>query len=191
MVDIVQNNILVQFLAYVVAPIATIAAAYFAWRQYKVSKEYENLKNIIKLHRCIEILKKREEVVNKLVDIILHADRGDIIFGHCNTCSNYPDSFYTELQHAVGRGVKVEFVVRSNPGSENFLTKLRGLNRDNVRIKVSDVDYIRLFGIRGKEVIFAVNFNGDYYGIYLKDDKVTKYLEKSFDAVWQESVEFE
>jgi sugar-specific transcriptional regulator TrmB len=191
----IQNNPLVQIL-FVIAAIATIISVYLGWKQYTLQKKGTE-KNIFKPHRNVEVLKGRDKVVAKLSEITSHATKGQTIFGHCNTCANYPNEFYSELTEAVGRGVKVEFIIRHNPDSERFLAKLKGLRKENVDVYTTDEEYIRLFGIKsekgedGGELIFAIQFEDDFIGIYIKDKGVVRYMEKAFKVIKEHSKKIE
>jgi len=145
-------------------------------------------------HKDIEIVKGKNDTVNILCETLGRAKEGDTIFGHCNSCTNYNESFYTELTNAIIKNVKIIVIVKETPDLESFIIKLfelKKLKPDLLKIYTSNIQYIRIFGIKKQEVIFALPFKDDYIGIHISDKRVSQYFEITFDKILKQSKEIE
>lgn len=139
-----------------------------------------------RMHANLAILRGRPAVVEVLPEIIDRAVSGDLLFGSCNTCSDYPSSFYSSLPQAVERGARVLFVTRTGYDNQGFIAEIHSVKRlapDRVQLLTSSHDYLRVFGIENKEVIVAITLADNFLGIHARDSRVTRYFKLAFDEV--------
>jgi hypothetical protein len=148
--------------------------------------------NHIKPHKDLTILKGRVPTVEILGQIVDRARETDLIFGSCNTCSDYPREFYEALPKAVDRDSQILFIARESYDTERFIEMILNLKKaapNNVRLFVSVVPYIRMFGIENKEVVIALPFEDSYFGIHAMDRRIAQYFKLSFDEVLKSAKE--
>lgn len=180
---------------YITTIILGIVTAYLTYLQLRHSKTLSTQpERVIVPHKDVRILKGRPATVELLSEITSRAKEGDVLFGHCNLCTDYPKDFYVELPKAISRGVNILFIIRKNPDSEPFLKyvlTLKRLNPGKVRVLTTDMEYIRMFGIMGKEVLVALPLEDEFLGIHFANSRVTKYLTIAFNEISRSSKEAE
>ena len=138
------------------------------------------------LHRNVRVLRGRRATVELLGELVSRAGADDLVFGSCNTCSDYPPLFYKELPRAISRGACILFVAQDKPDSAGFIdqiTTLKRISPDKVRILKSQGVYLRLFGIRDKEVIMALPLEDEFIGLYFGEPRVAAFLKLAFDEI--------
>jgi hypothetical protein len=165
-----------------------IIACIFTYLQLKQKNDISLASEYLKIHENIVVLGSREKTVGLLPEIVNHAQKGDIVFGHCRICTGYPEAFYRAISEAISRGVIFQAVVSKRPESEEFINRLICYDPKLFDIRIYDGDlYTSVFGIREKEVTLCYYFSNELIGIYFKDTLTTKYIESNFNAILKKS----
>ncbi len=147
------------------------------------------------LHRDIKVLRGRRATVDLLPEIVKRAQQSDLLFGSCNTCSDYPRAFYEELPKALVRGAKILFIAQDRPDSSGFIKQIRDLKNigppSHVRILKSKMAYLRLFGIEDKEAVLALPLEDEFIGLHFNEPRVPAFLKLAFDELVESAEEVE
>lgn len=158
-------------------------AAILGWLQYDAArkKKFQAVEFIP--HRTIKLYLSRERVAAELAGITDRASEGDVLFGSCKTCANYSDDFCKAIGRAIGRGVFINFVVSDSSSSADFLAFLAGLDPSRVVIRKSSADYLRMYGIKGKEALIAFPRADAYIASHFLDERMVDTLFQVFQSL--------
>jgi predicted transcriptional regulator len=146
-----------------------------------------SLTKSLKLHEKVSVFLTRRETTKNLAKITNNAQKGDILFGQAKTGTNYPRSFYDSLEKAINRGVNINFILPDNIDTTDFIDMLLNFNSKNVEVKKTKRDYVRLYGIVGKEIMIALPFIDDFITIHYKDKRITDYIYRIFKQDWDKA----
>ncbi len=138
------------------------------------------------LDKDLTILHGRRATVNILEEIIDRGQQDDLIFGSCNTCSDYPKEFYLSLPRAVERGANILFVSRNSFDNQGFIEKILAVKKlapERVRLLSSDIEYLRMFGIENKEVVIALTLAESFVGLHINDGRAARYFKLAFNEI--------
>ncbi|NUN11047.1 hypothetical protein HUU53_00165 [Candidatus Micrarchaeota archaeon] len=145
------------------------------------------VEDVFNIHENFKVYVGRANTTRALLGVTSRAKRGDLLFGQAKTGTAYPTEFYSALEQASVRGVAIHTILPSSLETSHFANFLASLDPDNIKIRNSSTDYLRLFGIKDKEIIVAVTFPDAYLGIHFVDPAITKYFFKSFMDEWKNS----
>ena len=154
-------------------------------RKYNLLKSIE--KNELVPHPNIKIYLGRERLTKALVELVNQAQKGDLLFGQCRTCMNYPKEYFIALSNAVKRGVFINFIVHKSLDTTPFVNFLHTLNPNQVEVRHVEHEYIRVLGILNKGIILATPQIDSYISIYFNDNRVTRYIYKSYKNDWDKA----
>src|SRR6185312_1792035 len=96
----------------IVATIAGVMVAYLAWRQNR----QPNPQEVIPAGEKVTIYRTRAATVTAFAAMLDRATAGNVVFGACKSCKDYPETFYQAILSASARGVHFQFI--ANPGTE-------------------------------------------------------------------------
>lgn len=163
-------------------------SVYLAWKQYNSRKTISQVSDFISIHDKVKICNSRDQVVARLAGIVGRAQSGDVVFGHCRFCTDYPLENFSLVPVAGKRGVTFQIVVDDRPETKDFLNYCLGLPSSYMNVRVAgNPIYASVFGIRGKEVLFCSHLLDRTIGVQIYDEVTTKYIELAFNVVWNES----
>jgi hypothetical protein len=143
-------------------------------------------------HKDIRLLADRQSTTVLLPDLLRAAREGDVVFGSCNTCSDYPPQFYAEVYNAAERGARVRFIAYDRPDARGFIEAILQVKRafpGRVTLYKTREEYLRVFGLEGREVILAVSLHDAFVGIHFKVPSAARYMMLAFETLAKRSQE--
>jgi hypothetical protein len=162
----------------VVTTVATAVAAILAWRQYR----RPNPEEVISVGEKVTIYLTRAATVAAFAAMLDRASRGNVVFGACKSCKDYPDTFYQSILSASARGVHFQFI--ANPGIEGreFYQRIRAISNIEVRFKY--VEGTRTLGIKEREALTVISAPAGYVGLHLRDALAARQQYTLFESEW-------
>ena len=164
--------------------VLTACTVVLGWLQYQAAKTKKASAIEVIPHSSLKLYLKRERVAKELIEIANRTSRGEVLFGSCKTCGNYPPEVHSAIARAVGRGAVIKFIVSNSDDSSDFVSFLRGLNPSQVSFKKRGGDYLRMCGIKGKEVLLAFPRTDVYIGLHVLDNILVGVLGLAFEGLW-------
>lgn len=164
-----------------VATVATIAATYLAWKQYR----RPNPERVVTLGEKVTAYLSRPETVNAFAEMLRRAPDGAAVFCQCKTCADYPSSFYQALLDSSARGMSFRFIVSPSADAREFARYLRNIQGMSIRFK--EIEYARLLGVEGKEAITVIIGPVSYVGIHVRDPVAARHQQIAFEVEWKSS----
>ena len=158
-------------------------------REYSV-KKLKTKEGKLVLHKNARVYFSRTGNVSALAEMADHAKNGDLLFGQSKSGFDFPKEFYESLERAAKRGVSIKFIIPQSKEADEFAKFLRGLNSSKIAVRTTTDDYIRLFGIKDKEIMFARAFQDAYVAIHFADKILADYFFKDFKERWNHSTVF-
>jgi hypothetical protein len=155
-----------------------------AWLQYRTAKAKKISAAELVPHSSLRLYLNRDRVAKELIDMVTRARTGQVLFGSCKTCGNYPPEVHSAIARAAGRGVVIRFVVSDSQDSTDFVSFLQGLDPSRVSIRRRGRDYLRMLGIEGKEVMLAFPRTDSYTGLHSLDKSLVLALFSAFESLW-------
>jgi hypothetical protein len=164
-----------------IATIATVIAAYLAWRQYRRPDPSE----MIAVGEKVTIYLTRAATVAAFAAMLDSAPSESLVFGQCKSCKDYPETFYQAILRASARGVRFRFI--ANPGSEGreFSERIRAIGTMEVRFKY--VEGARTLGVKDREALTVISGPVGYIGLYLRDAVAARQQYQAFEPEWNAS----
>ena len=155
----------------------------------KIKNSYlygEHEKYTVMIQDGFTVFLNRDSVVNILPEVLRRANKGDLVFGQNRSGINYPKELYDELEKAALRGVEIKVIMPFASGTtplSKFLIKIK----NNIEVRLSREEYVRIFGIKGKEIVIAFPMSNSFYGIHLTDEQISNHFFKLFHDTWQKA----
>lgn len=178
--DVYQNATVILT---IITVILTFLLLILGWKHYKVAREERSSTNEMAPGRIVRIYSKHDLVAAEQVAITERANEGDLLFGACRTCGNYPTDLCPAIARAVGRGAKVEVVILDHFGAEDFASFLAGLDPTKVKIRKSKSEFLRVYGIKDKEVMLAIPLTDSYTGIHFLEEHLVDVWYQVFQSI--------
>lgn len=144
---------------------------------------------VIPVDKKINVYTTRAQVDKVRIEITNRASAGDTIFGSCRGCYSDDASFHDALANAVARGVTLQCIVSMTDSSRELRTFLGVLDKSKVHLWTCKDDYLRTYGIEGREVMFAFDLGNRFFGVHLIDSALLNLLAPGLRSLRQQSIE--
>ncbi|HLD62300.1 MAG TPA: hypothetical protein VI875_00370 [Candidatus Norongarragalinales archaeon] len=136
------------------------------------------------LHKNARVYFSRTENVSALAEMVDRTKSGDLLFGQSRSGFDFPKEFYEALERAATRGVLMRFIIPEGRESSEFAKFLHELNSTRIKVKTETGDYLRIFGVKNQEVMFARAFPDAYLAFHFTDQLLANYFFQEFQQCW-------
>lgn len=128
---------------------------------------------------CMKLFSTGKLAKQYVVDMCKKALRGDVIWGQCVGCGDYPKDISQKILEADKKGVYFKMII--NFSATGFSDIFYSLHNQKSEIIISQKNNLRVYGLSKKEVIFGFKKADSYTGILITDSYFVKIIKEWFD----------